>query len=408
MSVGAHMNLLLPGFGFLEISFMHYQKTSVHVTLMMWYESVSLSLLTTIPAILDNFDIFSHLHFDFRTNGGEPDSKAVHKHNEYIEEITFESYKFNNSFPERHESLQRLQSIAYTWWCSWPTPTRLINQIKAHSSIITSFHATECIEYPPELWKELRHLELDHVTIHQLPVNILTRSCPALCSLDIKGHSRDEGDFYKVALLQHPWTLNNLSDLRAYITIEGEDIATLLRRMSELKWLCLPKCKFGQLSLQELLADKQEVMDNGQLVRKTRLWRLCETVETLVFVINSGIGGQTILSKCPRLKILDGFVITVSEIVDGTEWVCTRLTRLNIYLEADIDQETEGGMAKARIAFRQLGKLTRLESLDLTGWDPRSLDRRRLDMRLRAGLDELANLKRLNWLSFRFDRCQRI
>ncbi|ORZ06990.1 hypothetical protein BCR41DRAFT_399849 [Lobosporangium transversale] len=395
MSVGAHMNLLLPGFGFLEISFMHYQKTSVHVTLMMWYESVSLSLLTTIPAILDNFDIFSHLHFDFRTN---------------------------------------------------PEPIHAINQIKAHSSIITSFHATECIEYPPELWKELRHLELDHVTIHQLPVNILStehseyifsnkhtlridhvriadllhsysdwyclgmqaRSCPALCSLDIKGHSRDEGDFYKVALLQHPWTLNNLSDLRAYITIEGEDIATLLRRMSEIKWLCLPACKFGQLSLQELLADKQEVMDNGQLVRKTRFWRLCETVETLVFVINNGIGGQTILSKCPRLKILDGFVITVSEIVDGTEWVCTRLTRLNIYLRADIDQETEGGMAKARIAFRQLGKLTRLESLDLTGWDPRSLDRRRLDMRLRAGLDELANLKRLNCLSFRFDRCQRI
>ncbi|ORZ01924.1 hypothetical protein BCR41DRAFT_363308 [Lobosporangium transversale] len=407
---------------------------------------------------------------------GDPDSKAVQKHKEYIEEITFDNYTFNDSFPEKYESLQRLQSIAYTWWCSWPTPIHLINQIKAHSSIITILHLTKHIEYPPEFWKvllectnlnhleinrididvgvdlflqvcmRLRHLELDHITIHQFPINILSRehseyifpnihtlridhvritdpsypysnwyclgmfvrSCPALCSLEIKGQSRDKEDFYKVALLQHPWTLNNLSDLCAYITIEDEDIAALLRRMTELKQLHLSTCKFGQFSLQELLADRQEVVDNGQLVRKTRLRRLCETVETLVFgIYNNNIGGQTILSNCPRLKTLDGFIITVSEIVDGAEWVCTGLTRLIIYLKADIDQETEEGMAKARITFRQLGKLTRLEYLMLTqGLWNRS--RRTLDLRLRAGLNELANLKRLDWLRIIGDGCQRM
>ncbi|ORZ06994.1 hypothetical protein BCR41DRAFT_360462 [Lobosporangium transversale] len=398
---------------------------------------------------------------------GDPNSKAVQKHNEYIEEITFESYNFNDSFPEKYESLQRLQSIAYTFWCSWPIPTHLIKQIKAHSSIITSFHVTEYTEYPPDFWKillectnlnhlqihkdidvgvdlflqvckRLRHLELDHVTIHQFPINILSRehseyifpnihtlridhvritdpphpysswyclgmlvrSCPALCSLRFEGENEDREDFYKIAVLQHPWTLNNLSDIHTDITIEDEHLAALLRRMTKLKQLCLPACKFGQLSLQELLADKQEVVDNGQLVRKTRLLRLCETVETLVFVINNGIGGQTILSKCPRLKILDGSVITVSEIVNGAEWVCTGLTHLDIYLEADIDQETEEGMAKARIAFRQLGKLSWLEYLDLT----HDRGKRTLDFSLRAGLDELANLKRLDTLWFGYDR----
>ncbi|ORY89514.1 hypothetical protein BCR41DRAFT_402714 [Lobosporangium transversale] len=90
---------------------------------------------------------------------------------------------------------------------------------------------------------------------------------------------------------------------------------------------------------------------------------------------------------------LEGSKTTVSEIVNGAEWVCSGLTHLSITLEADIDQETEEGMAKARIAFKQLGKLTRLEHLDLT-----QLYSRTLDIRLRAGLDELANLKRLDTL----------
>ncbi|ORZ01923.1 hypothetical protein BCR41DRAFT_426170 [Lobosporangium transversale] len=406
----------------------------------------------------------------------DPDSKAVQKHKEYIEQITFESYKFNDSFPEKYESLQRLQSIAYTWWCSWPTPIHLINQIKAHSSIITILHLTKHIEYPPVFWKALLecpslnhlvvhnkdidvavdpflqvcrrlwHLELRYVAIRQLPISFLSgenseyifpnihtlyieyvrivdpphpysnwyclgmfvRNCPALCSLRFGGENQDREDFYKIALLQHPWTLNKLSDLCTHITIEDEDIAALLRRMTELKRLHLSTCKFGQFSLQELLADRQEVVDNGQLVRKTRLRRLCETVETLMFGTNNGIGGQTILSNCPRLKTLDGFIITVSEIVDGAEWVCTGLTRLIIYLKADIDQETEEGMAKARIAFRQLDKLTQLEYLMLTGWGPKNLRRRTLDMRLRAGLNELANLKRLDTLRVESDSHQQM
>ncbi|KAF9904347.1 hypothetical protein BX616_001335 [Lobosporangium transversale] len=44
----------------------------------------------------------------------------------------------------------------------------------------------------------------------------------------------------------------------------------------------------------------------------------------------------------------------LTEIVNGAEWVSTGLTRLDINLLADVDQETAEGMAKARIAFKQL------------------------------------------------------
>ncbi|KAF9897472.1 hypothetical protein BX616_005535, partial [Lobosporangium transversale] len=214
-------------------------------------------------------------------------------------------------------------------------------------------------------------------------------------------------ELYRELLLQHPWTLNNLSDICfREMRIEDKDMAATLRRMTGLRRLDVFWGRFYQLSLQELLADKQEVVENGQLVQKTRLRRLCETVETLVFGKDSSVA-QAILSNCPRLKRLEGPKTTVSEIVNGAEWVCSGLTRLSITLEADIDEETEEGMAKTRIAFKQLGKLTRLEHLNLTR---RSLypHSRTLDMRLRAGLGELANLKRLEVLVVEHDAHQRM
>ncbi|ORZ06997.1 hypothetical protein BCR41DRAFT_360463 [Lobosporangium transversale] len=183
-------------------------------------------------------------------------------------------------------------------------------------------------------------------------------------------------------------------------------MAAILGRMTGLRQLDLPYGRFDQLSLQELLANRQEVMNNGQLVQKTRLWRLCETVETLVLGGDSSVA-QAILSNCPRLKRLEGPKTTVSEIVNGAEWVCSGLTRLSITLEADIDEETEEGMAKTRIAFKQLGKLIRLEYLDLTLYS-KYRGGRTLDLRLRTGLNELANLKRLETLKVEGDDQQRM
>ncbi|ORZ28849.1 hypothetical protein BCR41DRAFT_382781 [Lobosporangium transversale] len=198
-----------------------------------------------------------------------------------------------------------------------------------------------------------------------------------------------------------------LQSINYWSQFQDEDMAALLRRITELNRLISRYCKFGQLSLQELLAGEQEVLDSGQMVRKTRVRRLCETVEALAFrTDNSGIT-QAILSNCPRLRTMEGSKITVTEIVNGAEWVSTELTSLVLDLEADVDQETEEGMAKARIAFRQLGRLTQLNSLAIAaGCQPNG--RRTLDLRLRTGLDELANLKSLKVLMFGYGYLQRI
>ncbi|ORZ07025.1 hypothetical protein BCR41DRAFT_360499 [Lobosporangium transversale] len=307
-----------------------------------------------------------------------------------------------------------------------------------------------------QVCKKVRHLELDNAAF-QLPINfmssgdseyllpnirtlrihnvsivnnrfsstgwyclgMLVKNCPALCSLNIGNYSKGDptahAKFYRVVHHQRPWTLSNLSDLSINMRINDKDLATLLRRMTKLKRLCAPYGLIDELTLQELLADKQEVMDSGQLVQKTRLWRLCETVETLKLNGRSGFA-HTILSNCPRLKSLAGVNITVTEIIEGAEWVCTGLTQLAIDLEVDVDQETEEGMTKTRIAFRRLGKLTQLEHIDLADWNSyfevewasRGVYRRSLDLRLKSGLDELANLKRLRSLSFERDKHQRI
>ncbi|ORY99766.1 hypothetical protein BCR41DRAFT_426342 [Lobosporangium transversale] len=210
-------------------------------------------------------------------------------------------------------------------------------------------------------------------------IGIWIRRCPKLCSLEF--------------------------NLRlSTITIKDEEMAALLRQMTDLRRLDAPYCKFGPLCIRELLSYEQEIWINGNRVQKRRLQRLCDTVEALDFNGQSqGTDGvvQAILSNCPRLKYLCGAKITVTEIINGAEWVSTDLTTLVIQLEADVDQETPEGMEKQRFVFRQLGKLIRLRFLSLSNESARTLD-----MRLRAGLDELANLKNLELFGFEFDHCQ--
>ncbi|ORZ04718.1 hypothetical protein BCR41DRAFT_362557 [Lobosporangium transversale] len=250
-------------------------------------------------------------------------------------------------------------------------------------------------------------------------LGMLTRRCPRLRSLDhynsnIKAQPRKRMniDFYRTVFLHHPYTLTNLSDLHLTgMEIKDKDMAALLRQMTELRWLEAPDCDFGPLSIRELLSNEQEVSDNGRILWKRRDQRLCDTVEGLEFNIYSTKADgvvQAILSNCPRLKELTGPKITVAEIVDGAEWVCTYLSILNIQLEAAVDRETSEGMRKQRVVFKQLGRLTRLKHLHLTGGILEVKGFRTLDLKLGAGLDELVTLKDLHSLSFEGDEHQEI
>ncbi|ORY95982.1 hypothetical protein BCR41DRAFT_365073 [Lobosporangium transversale] len=249
-------------------------------------------------------------------------------------------------------------------------------------------------------------------------LGILARRCPGLRSLEFFYCKADEremqqmhDDFYREIVIHHPQTLTNVSELGlGTVLLKDEDMAALLRQMTELRRLVVPRCDFGPLSIRELLADDQEILHGGgHRARIRRSQRLCDTIEELEYNRDSertdGVV-QAILSNCPRLKKLSGAKITVTEIVSGAKWVSTGLTNLSIQLVADVGQETVEDMQKQRIVFRQIGKLTRLRVLALTAGSSTSEQLHTLDLRLGAGLDELINLKNLHSLSFEGDEHQ--
>ncbi|ORZ19213.1 hypothetical protein BCR41DRAFT_351762 [Lobosporangium transversale] len=263
-----------------------------------------------------------------------------------------------------------------------------------------------------QVCKKLRCLDMTNVTIDQLPSNflddntdkfifsnmdtidlqdvcilnpplpytssygigMLVRRCPRLRSLNFcieRVHysiRQTHFDFYKAALLHQPYTLIKLSHLFLIsMQLKDEEMAALLKQMTELRQLVVPECDFGPLSLRELLADTQEIWDAGHLVRKRREQRLCDTVEELHFSTLSkrtnGIA-QAILSSCPRLQSLWGPTMTVTEVVNGAEWVSTGLTAMDVGLEVDVDQETAEGKDKGRIVYERVRKLTQLRPYD--------------------------------------------
>ncbi|ORZ09422.1 hypothetical protein BCR41DRAFT_358682, partial [Lobosporangium transversale] len=208
-------------------------------------------------------------------------------------------------------------------------------------------------------------------------LGILTKRCPGLRSLEFFYYREDtqttqqmDITFYRTALLHHPYTLTNLSDVYfPLMKITDEEMATLLKKMTSLRRLEVPDCDFGPLSIRELLADEQEVLDGGRIVRQRRDQRLCDTVEIVKVNQQSkrtdGVA-QVFLSNCPRLKRLYGPKITVTEVVGSAEWVSTGLTKMMVRLVVDVDPVTKEGKEKGRIVYDRICNLARLDLSDLT------------------------------------------
>ncbi|ORY95980.1 hypothetical protein BCR41DRAFT_365071 [Lobosporangium transversale] len=177
-------------------------------------------------------------------------------------------------------------------------------------------------------------------------LGMLTRGLPALHSYDSEWDAQTVHDFCKTVFLQRPYTASSISDLCLRVKIKDEDMAAILRQITVLRRLDIPFCDFGPLSIRELLADEQEITEDGHIVRKKRGQRLCDSVEILELRHSEKIDGvvQTILSNCPRLKRLRGYSVAVTEIADGAEWVCTGLTDMKVRLVVDVDQKTAKGI----------------------------------------------------------------
>ncbi|KAF9914417.1 hypothetical protein BX616_008367 [Lobosporangium transversale] len=286
------------------------------------------------------------------------------------------------------------------------------------------------------LLSRIRTLELSNVIVvdphphsSMYYLGMLIRKCPNIrtltyetdCLQSIHSQEQMSHDFIKAAFLQDPWTLPHLQNLiLRRVPFSDIEMAAVLRRMTQLKRLQAPYCEFGPLCLQELLRDRglQDSKDlNDEGTKEPR--RFCDMLEVLEFnqyAVESRGMTQAILSSCPQLTSLYASKITMTEIIDGAEWVSTELTELIIDLEYDLDtqeregvkaeRETEEALAQQRMVYNQLGKLKRLKTLYLTGSGDDG--KRTVDLRLIAGLDKMAGLKNLRHVEFRGDFHQQI
>ncbi|KAF9199298.1 hypothetical protein BGZ49_010614, partial [Haplosporangium sp. Z 27] len=127
---------------------------------------------------------------------------------------------------------------------------------------------------------------------------------------------------------------------------------------------------------------------------------------------------QKIMTMMPALTFLSADHLHVTDIVDamhkkpytessGRDWVCNNLRVLKLFIEMEEapDPITPEYENRQRQVYQRLGKLTKLETLDVsrkfscTGLSDFN-DLRRLDHKLSAGLGHLASLKQLRKFLF--------
>ncbi|KAG0251584.1 hypothetical protein BG011_007506 [Mortierella polycephala] len=113
---------------------------------------------------------------------------------------------------------------------------------------------------------------------------------------------------------------------------------------------------------------------------------------------------EQILESCPHLEKLMGSQLRMSDIVQGKEWVATRLEYLQIQLISVSEPEPKGCSIsrplsmEAWTTFARLSKLTELKHLEI---GCRSWSRRNgLPFRLTYGADQLRTLTKLRVLRF--------
>ncbi|KAF9987912.1 hypothetical protein BGZ65_001346 [Modicella reniformis] len=263
---------------------------------------------------------------------------------------------------------------------------------------------------------------------------LLIRHCLNLESLNWRGgHGRhsdvfqsdiETATFYNT-LAMDPWPLPHLETLNlSWTTVKDQELASVLRGMYRLKSLKVIGTRFGPLSLQAITMDRMEGVGSSHRAIDPQgpcyERKLCDSIEVLL--INDCIGVsskmiQTIMESCPRLTQFHADTVTMTDIAQGHEWACLRMRDLQFYLKADVnvsyhhdDADLESGhfAEMQRGVYSRLAMLTWLERLHLTNHVHRTVEKRTLDLKLKAGMDLLAWLTNLKEVTYLFDDHQRI
>ncbi|KAI1312275.1 hypothetical protein EDD11_002994 [Mortierella claussenii] len=217
------------------------------------------------------------------------------------------------------------------------------------------------------------------------------------------------------------WTrLQRLSALElGSRSISDAELAAVLRQMYRLVELKVTKEGMGPLSVEALMTDRgdddvdtttttassSDTMDN-----RGRQRRLCDSLETLEIYNCSNMTSrlvQTILTHCPRLKRISADKIMLTDVAEeGQEWVCTEMTDFSIGIEVNVDTQTEPGKSMQHRAFEQLSRMPKLTEINLVGWKFQPVPFKSLDLRLDAGMNQLAGLRELRQIFFVGDMMQ--
>ncbi|KAI1306711.1 hypothetical protein EDD11_004687 [Mortierella claussenii] len=196
-------------------------------------------------------------------------------------------------------------------------------------------------------------------------------------------------------------------------SISDEDLAAALRQIYRLIELRVIEEGMGPLSVEALITDRGDdhvgtttttIASSNTKDKRGRQRRLCDSLETLEIHRCSNVTShllQTILTHCSQLKNIRARRIMLTDVAEeGQEWVCTEMTDFIVGIEVNVDTHTEPGKSMQHRAFKQLSRMPKLMGINLVGYCSQPVPFKSLDLRLDAGMDQLAGLRGLRQIHF--------
>ncbi|KAG0362095.1 hypothetical protein BGZ54_008768 [Gamsiella multidivaricata] len=282
-----------------------------------------------------------------------------------------------------------------------PTPT------PTESTPVQSTHLLPTTRFPR--LKELTVIKFPRYDQLQI-VNLLIAQCPELQSLTWSIYSTCETpttEFY------HHFAAGTWPKLDSIIIMSHSDRFTdeqytQFLRAAKIPLRCLNLC---------VAWTQTEAFD---LLKAHHF----STLETIIIYNREEVSNDwalEVLTSCPNLKLLKANVLHAQQFLKNMKpWVCLGLQELDVFINMGFPDNapnrrlTEEEHRQCRAVFKQLATLRELRNLDMlilypclytngqpiSGSNHPQYSLTALPMRLEAGLDELASLRRLQKISF--------
>ncbi|KAF9434844.1 hypothetical protein BGZ76_007330 [Entomortierella beljakovae] len=275
------------------------------------------------------------------------------------------------------------EAVAFWEACSRPRTLELYNM---------SLAGAEDAELPDDgkslKWPRIERLSLGSVQVKSaisILIRFITR-CSNLKSLSWRDENIYGGaiKLFAECLEANIWPLLNSIDFRDVTTIDDNEIARVLSAIKSPQTLELFRSSRSGFSTKSL----KTMQDRGifNTIKDLNLNR-CQNIRSSEI--------QDILSSCPLLEVFLARRISISYIVLGNPWVCTRMKYLCINISTQGSEQDYDFKEKQQVVYQQLAIMKKIEKLDISNGESYTKPGPTLQLRLDAGLGELSGLSRL-------------